>query len=251
MGDEHPSKKRKLKWNTAYSSMTVKDADERLGFRTGELKGIPVETMLGDARAVKGFRSDEIKESKGKVYERIVEFLRTAGYPIEGDGDFNEINIGYLVFSIVVPILNDFLRWTGRQGYKLKFEKEIVSIDSETGGMEELVLVDKISVTEDEFLLIIEAKRTSTGKAMRQCLLAMKDAWDSNSGGGNLYGFVTTGELWNMVEYDGTSFRKTEMMVALFDSMEENRCRWMKDHSAVVDCIFMALMNGGRVVRDV
>jgi hypothetical protein len=44
---------------------------------------------------------------------------------------------------------------------------------------------------------------------MNQCLLAMKDTRDIN-GGGEVYGFVTTGKAWRMLKYDGTSFELTE-----------------------------------------
>jgi len=36
------------------------------------------------------------------------------------------------------------------------------------------------------------------GEVMKQCLLAIKDMGNKN-GGGAVYGFVTTGELWKMI----------------------------------------------------
>ena len=83
---------------------------------------------------------------------------------------------------------------------------------------------------------------------MKQCLLAMKNMKDSN-GEGKVYGFVTTGEQWQMLEYDGTSFRMTEVMLALFFSMPINRKRWIKENSILVDCTNFALSNGG-IVED-
>ena len=55
---------------------------------------------------------------------------------------------------------------------------------------------------------------------MRQCLLAMKVIRDRNRDG-KVYGFVTTGELWQMIEYDGTSFRMTHSIIVVFG-------KWMK-----------------------
>jgi len=55
---------------------------------------------------------------------------------------------------------------------------------------------------------------------MRQCALAMKDMRDYN-GEGKAYGFITTGKSWQMLEYDGNVFRKTNSIVVLFDSMDE------------------------------
>jgi len=68
---------------------------------------------------------------------------------------------------------------------------------------------------------------------------------------GKVYGFVTTGEIWQMFEYDGGVFQKTNSIVVLFDSMDEEKERWMKEGAVLVDCINVALSNGGIVKKDV
>lgn len=50
--------------------------------------------------------------------------------------------------------------------------------------------------------------------------------------------------------YGGT-FEITEKMEVLFDTMGENEKRWMEDYSVIVDCMYLALSNGGIVKRDV
>ena len=52
-----------------------------------------------------------------------------------------------------------------------------------------------------------------------------------------MYGFVTTGEIWKMLEYDGTSFRKSESITVIFDTMDEDKQRWLDMSSCLVDCI--------------
>ena len=106
--------------------------------------------------------------------------------------------------------------------------------------MAELVVMDWISVTKDKFVLVIEAGRSSLGEATKQCLLSMKDAWDNNSEG-IIYGFITTGEHWQMFRYDGTSFQKTRNIIAVFDGMDGDKKPWMKDCSVLVDCLIAAL----------
>ena len=96
-----------------------------------------------------------------------------------------------------------------------------------TGGVEEFVLMDLISVKESNYVFIIEAKASSLGQAMEQCLLSMKDARDDN-GGGVLYGFITTGESWKVLKYDGASFQMTRKIDILFDGMDQERELWMK-----------------------
>jgi len=42
----------------------------------------------------------------------------------------------------------------------------------------------------------------------------MKDAWDSNNiKDGFLYGFVTTGEHWEVFRYNGTSFYRFSLFI--------------------------------------
>ena len=63
---------------------------------------------------------------------------------------------------------------------------------------------------EEKFVIIIEGMKGTAGEALKQCLLSLKDARDQNSGG-VVYGFITTGESWRMLRYDGT-FQMTNKM---------------------------------------
>ncbi|KAF8443568.1 hypothetical protein BGX38DRAFT_1271782 [Terfezia claveryi] len=81
---------------------------------------------------------------------------------------------------------------------RLQSVKEIIFMDGERGGIEEVVVVNKIAY-EERSILVVEAKRSSSGQALKQCLLALKDM-GSNNGHGKVYGFVTTGKGWQMVE---------------------------------------------------
>ncbi|KAF8472744.1 hypothetical protein BDZ91DRAFT_715716 [Kalaharituber pfeilii] len=97
-------------------------------------------------------------------------------------------------FAMINPILSCFERKVGRD-IRLRREKEIVSVDSEAGRKEEFVVIDVVSVTERNFVLVIEGKKSSLREAMKQCLLSMKDIRDNNGYGG-VYGFITRGEFW-------------------------------------------------------
>ncbi|KAF8534429.1 hypothetical protein BDD12DRAFT_809376 [Trichophaea hybrida] len=241
MGDDDTNqKKRKPKWITSYSKMSIRETEKRLGIRIDELRAVPVDQMLANAKHIlKG--TDTIKE---KVYDRIVEYLEIEGYPTEASADFKEAKVSDLVLYIIGPILSDFWRKTGRK-IRLEREKEIISTDNETGGIEEFVVMDRISVTEEKFVLVIEAKRSSLGEAMKQCLLSLNDARDNNSGG-EVYGFITTGKSWRMVKYDGRDFCQTREIHSLFEGMDQERELWMKDYSDLVDCMYFALGNGDK-----
>jgi len=229
-----------MKWN--YSNMSFSQAEQRLGFRFESLRGILVDEMLGNAND--GKSPNAILTTKETVYDRIVEYLRIEGYPTEADPDFTLSNVNDLVYTTVGPILNDYIQ-TGRVTVQLQRKKVIVSTDGEED-TEEFVVLDLVSVQDQTCILIVEAMESSLGQAMKQCLLAMKDMWDSN-GEGKVYGFVTTGEQWQMLEYDGASFRKTDKMFLMFGSMRREKQEWLKENSIAVDCINFALGNGGIV----
>jgi len=77
---------------------------------------------------------------------------------------------------------------------------------------------------------------------MKQCLLGMKGMKDRGARG-EVYGFITTGEVWRMLKYDGESFRLTTKFSVLFGGMEYRKETWMKDYSVLVDCMNVALSN--------
>jgi len=196
--------------------------------------------MLGEAKGgIEGLGMDAIRRVKEKLYDLMLDHLEIEGYPTEADPDFKEANISDLVLFIISPIISDFKRKTGRKVSLLR-EEEVLSRDGETSGYEEFVVVDTITVLEEMFVFVIEARRSSLGEAMKQCLLAMKDVRDNN-GGGRVYGFVTTGESWRMLGYDGTSFALTEKIEVLFEGMYRDKERWMSDYSVIVDCMNVAL----------
>ena len=162
-----------------------------------------------------------LQDTKEKVYGRIVEYLEFEPYPTMASDYFKEVNISDLVFAILSPIMSDFRRKSNRIGTGLMLcrEKEIVSVDSETGGYEEFVMMDIISVTEEKFVLVIEAKTSNLGSAMKQLLLSLRDL----NGQGAVYGFTTTGDDWQMIIYDGSTFTTTEKFSVMFPSMGQGK----------------------------
>ena len=248
MSEDNANKKRKSKWTTSYSNMSIEDAEERLGVTMSSIRGnsIAVEDMLVQC----AYAVEDISKSKEKVYDHILEHLEMEGYPGEEDPDFKESNVNDLVHYIIGPIISDFRRKTGRN-IRLRREKEIVAVDSETGGYEEFVVMDVIAIKEKKFVLIVESKRSSLGHAMKQCLLAMEDMRGNNGGVGEIYGFVTTGETWRMIRYDGTSFKMTRKIEVVFEGMDQEKELWMKHYSVLVDCMYAALSYEGIAKKDV
>ncbi|RPA91265.1 hypothetical protein L873DRAFT_337917 [Choiromyces venosus 120613-1] len=60
-----------------------------------------------------------------------------------------------------------------RKTLPLQRERHLIPIACTIGDYEEFVVVDQISMKEEKFVFILEAKRPSLGQAVKQCLLAM------------------------------------------------------------------------------
>ena len=70
----------------------------------------------------------------------------------------------------------------------------------------------------------------------------MKNMRDQN-GGGIIYGFITNGDSWRMISFD-RELKMSEKFELMFDTMGEDKERWMADYSILVDCFNLALSNG-------
>ncbi|KAF8543480.1 hypothetical protein BDD12DRAFT_874577 [Trichophaea hybrida] len=197
--------------------MSLLDAEDRLGFRMQTIGKVSIKRILTEANyTLEG--EESILKTKEKVYDEIVQYLTVEGYPTEADVYFKGSNVSDLVHATISPILCD--------------------------GTEEFAAIEG---ERDSLYRLFEAKRSSLGEAMKQCLLAMKDMRDN--GGGEVYGFVTTGEHWRMIRYEGASFISTKNFTVLLDTMETDKEGLMKENSVVVDCMNVALRNGGTVKK--
>ncbi|KAG0635007.1 hypothetical protein HOY80DRAFT_481724 [Tuber brumale] len=232
--------RRNLKRGTSYSRMTISEAEARLGLRLN-LSGIPVKRMLEGKRAL--LAPDILLKLKTKIYQDLVTYMALRGYPIEATADSTEATINDIVFFTIYHIIAQFNDET-KQNLRLAREKEITTTDSRTGGREEFVVMDLISCIQKKYVLAVEAKNTSVGEAIKHCFLALKDMRDYN-GGGTVYGFVTQGDSWRMISFDGT-FTLSKKIELLFDDMGENQKEWMADYSTIVECFNVALSNGGK-----
>ncbi|KAG0643602.1 hypothetical protein HOY80DRAFT_1032270 [Tuber brumale] len=225
--------------------MTIPEAEWRLNVRL-TLPGIPVQEMLEGKSVLLG--PDTILKAKRNVYTGLVNYMNILGHPTEANPDFKEANINDIVAFTIYPILDIFKQETPWK-LGLSREKETTSKDSRTSGMEEFVVMDYISLYQKKYVLIAEAKKVSLEEARKQCFLAMKDMWDCN-GGGTVYGFVTMGDSWRMISFDG-AFKMSENIELLFDSMAKKEDRWMADYSILIDCFNVALSDGAKDLVEV
>ena len=242
--DDNTNREERKSNYTSYAEMTRQQVDSRLGVRVESIAPGTIEASELLESLGYGLGGDaNTMETKEKVFNHITEYLGVAGYPTGAIPGFNEAHINHLVYATIIPVLREFIRRTGRKNMRLRFEKEIVATDDTTGCTNEFAVMDMFSFTKEKFVLMVNVRGSSLGGAMSQCLPSLKDMRDNN-GGGEVYGFVTTGIEWQMIRYDG-EFQITEGMQVLFPRMDKNKELWMKQHSILVDCINVALDKGG------
>jgi len=229
----------------------VLQAEKRLGFRINQLekKGISVSEMLTQAKPeILGLSDEQIQQTKERVFDNIVEYIEAKGYPMDSDENYDVGIVTDLVMLIIVPILAAFRRGTSSpsRNLSLEREREIITVDSEIGGIHDFVGIDLVGVGKRKFVFLANATNSLVGKAKRKCLLALKDIRGKNRGG-IVYGFVTTAEEWQMVQYNGTAFTQSNRFQVMFQGMGHERERWMREGAVIVDCIHMVLRSGGFV----
>ncbi|KAG0125362.1 pyridoxal phosphate-dependent transferase [Tuber indicum] len=228
-GDRYSNaKRRNLKWDTSYSKITIREAQKLLGVRWEFFPETPVEEMRKGKIAI--LEPKAISEVKREIYRGLVGYIEVGGYPTEAAPDFKVAKIHDLVAFTIVPIIREFRRKTNRMLHMSR-EKAITSTDSSTSGVEEFVVMDYISVEQEKYVLVVEAKRASLGEAIKQCFLSLKDMRDFNCGG-TVYGFVTNSEDWKMVSFDG-EFK-----------MGQDEGQWTENYSILIDCFHVALNQG-------
>ena len=239
-------------YKTSYLMLSQREAEKRLGFnlRTFDRHAISVTQMLAIANQeakVQGLTGEEVEEAKETVYGRIVEYLEGEGYPSEMNEGYKEVNVNDLVFAVLIPVISMFKKKTGRILY-LKREKAILVKDGEMSRNQQFVMIDLAGLDHQNLVFVVEAKNESLGEAKKLCLVTMKDIGELN-GGGLVYGFATTGEVWQMLRFDGTTFTQSESFSLLFREMTKNKQSWMQEGSVVVDCIHATLRSGGYIVK--
>lgn len=227
-------------WAYSYSTITTDQAERRLDFRLSEV----LESAKPIADVLRGLGASSIYETrytKEKVYDRIVEYLKVETPPSIPSDYINKFSLNDLVYTVIAPIISDYMDVSEDDGIKIFREKEIVGVDGEIGGEVEFVVIDNISVTEEKFVLVITS-------GMKQLLLSMKDMRDRNRHG-TIYGFTTTGDKWQMVSYDGAAWTVSEDFKLMFPRMREpeQKERWMQDFSGLIDVMYFALSDGGAV----
>lgn len=231
--------KRKRNYLISYSNVTQEKAEERLNIRFLDL----INNSKRVEKLIEKTKISNIIEIKEKVYDRLIDRLLAEGYPESTISPYKEANVTDFVGDILTTIVSYFKRINNNNNIFIHREKEIISEDFETGGVEEFVIVDIISVTKTKNILIVEAKRENLIQGIKQCLLSLKDSWDTNKDNKPVYGLLTDGIDWRLIIYEPNDIQISSKFSALFEDMYTEKDEWINDKSKIVDVIYTVLEN--------
>ncbi|CAF1007397.1 unnamed protein product [Adineta ricciae] len=137
-----------------------------------------------------------------------------------------------------------------RRVLKLRREKQIISKDEKYGGNMEFMGIQSINVDDTRYVIVIETKRNALGKGLTQLLLSLRSMFEINNDQKTVYGFVTTAVNWQLVTYDGQTWKISESSVLLSGNMEKQEDRWLKNNTQILDEGFSNLNTRFRQLLD-
>ncbi|CAF1377470.1 unnamed protein product [Rotaria sordida] len=120
-------------------------------------------------------------------------------------------------------------------------EKEIISKNKQFGGNMDFIIIQNINVNTTRYVVVVEAKRDALGKGIPQLLLALKSMYDINNDQKLVYGFLTTAIQWQLVTYDGQTWKLSELSTVLLPKMIEKEDEWLKNNTQILDVIYSIL----------
>lgn len=234
MADAAPPSKRKRKYVTSFSNVSQEEAELILGFQLYKFYNsqIPFDQFI---------RTTAPEELKKEIFKRLVDCIRSEGFPEATISPMNESVVTDNVGIVLQAMVSYCQRVMNRDDLILSREKEIISKDEQVGGNMEFMMIQMITVGTTRYVLVIEAKRDSLGKGLVQLLLALKSMWELNNDHNSVYGFVTTGVNWQLVVHDGQTWKLSEPSALLVGNMETKEARWLNNNTQTLDVIYSIL----------
>ena len=226
--------KRKKKYTTSFSNVPQEQAERILGF-----KFVP---FYYQQEPLDQFITEKAPDSlKKKIFNRLVDCIRSEGYPEASLSPLNEAVVTDYVGNILQPMVAHFYCSRTRKDIELTRETQIISRDEEEDENMEFVVMHSIDVDNVRYVNVIEAKRGALGDGLTQLLLALKSAFGINNDQKKVYGFVTTAIQWQLITYDGQTWKLSESSPLLFGNMDQQENRWFKDYTKILDMIYSIL----------
>lgn len=228
------SSNRKRKYVTSFSNISQEEAEMILGFEIHKFyyRQSPIDQFLTIMAP---------EELKKKVFAQLVDCILAEGFPEASISPMNESVVTDYVGTILRAIISYCKIKMNREDLILSREKQIISKDEQVDGNMEFLVIQKIDAHNTRYVIVVETKRDALGKGLVQLLLALKSMWETNNDQKSVFGFVTTGIVWQLVIYDGQTWKLSEPSTLLIGNMDQQEERWLKNNTQILDVIYSIL----------
>jgi hypothetical protein len=236
MADTEPSSERKREYITSFSNVSQEEAEVILGFRFGEFyySQIPIEQFI---------TATAPEELKKKIFKRLIDCIESEGFPEASISPMNEAVVTDNVGIILITMVSHCKRTMNRNDLILSRKKQIIGEDEQVSGKMEFVIIQQINAGNTRYVIVVEVKREILGKGLTQLLLSLKSMWEINNDHKLVYGFLTTAIDWQLVTYDGRTWKLSEPSSLLLGNMGKQEDRWLKNYTQILDIIYSILLS--------
>ncbi|CAF3052744.1 unnamed protein product [Rotaria sp. Silwood2] len=234
MTDIESCSKDQTKYMTSFSNVIEEEAESLLGFKFYEFYyyQTPIEQFITTIAP---------EQLKKKIFERLIDCILSEGFPEGTILPINESVVTDNVGIILQAIVSYHKLTMNRNDFILLREKQIISKNEQFGGNMEFIIAQTTNVENTRYVLVVEPKSDSLGKGLTQLLLVLKSIWDINNDNKMVYGLLTTGINWQLVTYDGQSWKLSEPSTVLLANMRKQEDRWLKNNTQILDVIYSIL----------
>lgn len=178
---------------------------------------------------------------KKEIFKRLNDYIIVEGFPEATISPLNEAIITDHVGVILTAMISHHMRTIARNDVMLEREKQIISTNEDVDEDIGYLVVRMLYVGMTCNVLVVEVKSNEFGRGLTQLLLSLKSMWDLNGDQQLVYGLITTAIDWQLVTYDGQTWKISERCTVLLPNMIEKEDKWLENNTQILDVIHSIL----------
>ena len=222
------SSREKRKYINAFSNVSQEKAELVLGFEFDEFYKSQI--------SIEEFITRTAPELlKKKICERLSDCIESEGFPEASISPMNQAVVADNVRLILQALVSHCRRTMNRDDLILSGQKQMMSKGRQFG------IIQMNDVDAIRYVLVVETIGDSLGNGLTQLLLTLKSMWDVNNDQKMVYGLLTTAINWQLVTYDGQTWKLSEPSTLLLANIEEKEERWLKNNTQILDVMYSIL----------
>jgi hypothetical protein len=175
------------------------------------------------------------------MFERLIACIVSEGFPVATIYPMNQAVVTAHIELILQAMVAYAQRTMDRDDLILSGQKKMMSKDGQFGESMKFVIVQMNDVEAIRYVLVVETIGDSLGSGLTQLLLTLKSMWDVNNDNKMVYGFLTTAINWQLVTYDGQTWKLSEPLTVLLANMRKQEDRWLKKITQILDVMYSIL----------